>query len=114
MKEEWSILCTPECELSPEEQNSLYIAIDNGTLGELQWRCPGRRSPSPLNKNKEQKPEKNIQKEPQTKNDFDFMDDVILPTMRVRSHNTAKSSNVKKKANFAGVLESLKKQMQNQ
>lgn len=48
------------------------------------------------------------------KNDFDFMDDVAQPQMRVRNQNSTPKSAKKKTANFAGVIDALKKQMQNQ
>lgn len=46
-----------------------------------------------------------------TKNkDFDFMDEVATPTMRVRAQNaTLKGSAKKKTANFAGVIDAMKK-----
>lgn len=46
------------------------------------------------------------------KNDFDFMDDVALPQMRVRNQNSTPKSAKKKTANFAGVIDALKKQRQ--
>lgn len=42
--------------------------------------------------------------------DFDFMDEAATPTMRVRAQNaTPKGSAKKKTANFAGVIDAMKK-----
>lgn len=42
--------------------------------------------------------------------EFDFMDDVSAPTMRVRTQNTAQKGPAKKKtANFASVIDAMKK-----
>lgn len=42
-------------------------------------------------------------------NDFDFSDDIAQPQMRVRNQNSTPKSAKKKTANFAGVMEVLKK-----
>ena len=42
-------------------------------------------------------------------NDFDFSDDVAQPQMRVRNQNSTPKSVKKITANFAGVMEALKK-----
>lgn len=48
---------------------------------------------------------------PQKKMEFDFMDEVATPQMRVRtSGSTLKGSAKKKTANFAGVIDAIKKQ----
>ncbi|XP_055547918.1 uncharacterized protein LOC129731718 [Wyeomyia smithii] len=109
----WSMQC---CELddlipTPEELESGYIALENGTFPlELNWKCPGRRPPSPVQKD-EPKVAEVVEKETPTKNkEFDFMDDVALPQMRVRTQNSGPKGSAKKKTtNFAGVLDQMKK-----
>ncbi|XP_053696337.1 uncharacterized protein LOC128743733 [Sabethes cyaneus] len=109
----WSMQC---CELddlipAPEELESGYVALENGTYPlELNWKCPGRRPPSPVQKD-EPKPAEIVEKEQPTKNkEFDFMDDVALPQMRVRTQNSGPKGSAKKKTtNFAGVLDQMKK-----
>ncbi|XP_058819192.1 uncharacterized protein LOC131682038 [Topomyia yanbarensis] len=109
----WSIQC---CELddlvpSPEELEDAYAALENGTYSlELNWKCPGRRPPSPVQKD-EPKVAEVVEKESPTKNkEFDFMDDVALPQMRVRTQNSGPKGSAKKKTtNFAGVLDQMKK-----
>lgn len=42
--------------------------------------------------------------------EFDFMDDVATPTIRVRAQNTTPKGSAKKKtANFASVIDAMKK-----
>lgn len=118
-----------------EELESYYNMLENGTILELEWQCPGRRAPSPdssscghkeqtnstditetmeyskLNVIKTQKCNKNIFHlyRPRINNDFDFNDDLAQPQMRVRIHHSTPKSVKKKTANFAGVMEALKK-----
>ncbi|XP_055602237.1 uncharacterized protein LOC129757500 [Uranotaenia lowii] len=109
----WSMQC---CELddlipAPEELEAAYVALEAGTYAlELNWKCPGRRPPSPVQKD-EPKSTEVTEKETPTKNkEFDFMDDVGLPQMRVRNQNTGPKGSAKKKTtNFAGVLDQMKK-----
>ncbi|XP_062554537.1 uncharacterized protein LOC134219718 [Armigeres subalbatus] len=109
----WSMQC---CELddlipSPEDLESAYVALENGTYPlELIWKCPGRRPPSPVQKD-EPKVAEPVEKDTPTKNkEFDFMDDAALPQMRVRAQNTGPKGSAKKKTtNFAGVLDQMKK-----
>lgn len=59
MEEEFDIECSDEeykdikgpWEPSPEEIDRLYSILDKGELPELNWKCPGYRSPSPEFKN---------------------------------------------------------------
>ncbi|XP_055844631.1 uncharacterized protein LOC129911014 [Episyrphus balteatus] len=117
VSEDWSISCISDGEdftPSAEELETYYLALESGNIQELQWQCPGRRAPSPINNKEEPKVSETVEKEAPAKNDFDFMDDVALPQMRVRSQNSTPKSAKKKTANFAGVIESLKKQMLSQ
>ncbi|KAL1379362.1 hypothetical protein pipiens_008117 [Culex pipiens pipiens] len=110
----WSMQC---CELddlipSPEELENAYVALENGTYPlELNWKCPGRRPPSPVPKDDGPKTTEVVEKETPTKNkEFDFMDDGPLPQMRVRTQNSGPKGSAKKKTtNFAGVLDQMKK-----
>ncbi|KAH8272765.1 uncharacterized protein Pa1 [Drosophila bipectinata] len=103
-----------------EELESYYLMLENGSIPELQWQFPGRRPPSPdvgggvgsgaTNKELEQTVGEPIEQEPQkAQNDFDFSDDVAPTQMRVRSQTSTPKSAKKKTANFAGVMETLKK-----
>ncbi|XP_058451400.1 uncharacterized protein LOC131430426 [Malaya genurostris] len=113
--ENWSMQC---CEMdslvpTPEELDSMYVALENGTFPfELNWKCPGRRPPSPVQKD-EPKVAEVVEKDTPTKNkEFDFMDDVALPQMRVRTQNSGPKGSAKKKtSNFAGVLDQIKKRL---
>ncbi|XP_075155475.1 PTIP binding protein Pa1 [Haematobia irritans] len=96
-----------------EELESYYNMLENGTILELEWHCPGRRPPSPDASNTSSKEqttsaETTEPQEPMKANDFDFSDDVTQLNNKLRRQGTPKS--VKKKtANFAGVMEALKK-----
>lgn len=54
-QEDWNIECSDDefkdCkgpwEPKPEEIDRLYTLLDNNEYQELQWKCPGYRSPSP-------------------------------------------------------------------
>ncbi|XP_016986978.1 uncharacterized protein LOC108050010 [Drosophila rhopaloa] len=97
-----------------EELESYYLMLEAGTIPELQWQFPGRRAPSPEigsggnSKELEQSTDA-IEQEPQKANDFDFSDEVAPTQMRVRSQTSTPKSAKKKTANFAGVMETLKK-----
>ncbi|KAM8720431.1 hypothetical protein ACLKA7_006476 [Drosophila subpalustris] len=99
-----------------EELESYYLMLEAGNIPELQWQFPGRRAPSPDasgaggNNNKElEAATEAVEQEPQKANDFDFSDEVAPTQMRVRSQTSTPKSAKKKTANFAGVLETLKK-----
>ncbi|EDW58057.1 uncharacterized protein Pa1 [Drosophila virilis] len=97
-----------------EELESYYLMLEAGNIPELQWQFPGRRAPSPdasvggSNKELEAATE-TVEQEPQKANDFDFSDEVAPTQMRVRSQTSTPKSAKKKTANFAGVMETLKK-----
>ncbi|KAG4065873.1 hypothetical protein HA402_012551 [Bradysia odoriphaga] len=109
----WSIPCLADdedLEPPPEELEAMYQKLENGSILDLQWKCPGRRSvptpPTAVEAEIPVTPEKEIV----SKNkEFDFMDEVAKPTMRVRPNTTPKTSAKKKTANFAGVLDAMKK-----
>ncbi|XP_004518857.1 uncharacterized protein LOC101449793 [Ceratitis capitata] len=96
-----------------EELETLYVMLEKGAIPELQWNFPGRQQISTESAGTSPKEESatptNIEEEPVAKNDFDFSDDVTQPQMRVRNQNSTPKSTKKKVANFAGVMEVLKK-----
>ncbi|EDW82069.1 LOW QUALITY PROTEIN: PAXIP1-associated glutamate-rich protein 1 [Drosophila tropicalis] len=98
-----------------EELESYYLQLEAGNIPELQWQFPGRRAPSPdatsnaNSKDLDVGATDAIEQEPQKSNDFDFSDDVAPTQMRVRSQTSTPKSAKKKTANFAGVMETLKK-----
>lgn len=51
-KDDWSIPCmaneNEELEPPPEELESMYQLLESGGMLELQWKCAGRRQPSPV------------------------------------------------------------------
>lgn len=49
--ESFSLPCAPENEdfvPSAEELENFYTMLETGTIPELDWKCPGRRAPSPI------------------------------------------------------------------
>ncbi|EDW07377.1 uncharacterized protein LOC6584405 [Drosophila mojavensis] len=97
-----------------EELENYYLMLEAGNIPELQWQFPGRRPPSPdanagSNSKELEAAAETVEQEPQKANDFDFSDDVAPTQMRVRSQTSTPKSAKKKTANFAGVMETLKK-----
>ncbi|KAG6457745.1 PAXIP1-associated glutamate-rich protein 1 [Manduca sexta] len=93
----------------PAELEELYKSIDkSGTLS-LEWKCPGRRQPSPVPVSKENQPE--IPQSPirEEKSDFDFMDEVSSLRLRVRreGEDTLRGSAKKKTTSFDGILSNM-------
>ncbi|XP_011202329.1 uncharacterized protein LOC105225519 [Bactrocera dorsalis] len=95
----------------PEELENFYMMIEKGTIPELQWQFPGRQqiNTETIAPKVEPTASANTEEEPAAKTDFDFSDDVTQPQMRVRNQNSTPKSTKKKIANFAGVMEVLKK-----
>ncbi|XP_018792838.1 PREDICTED: uncharacterized protein LOC108971324 [Bactrocera latifrons] len=94
-----------------EELENLYMVIEKGTIPELKWQFPGRQqiNTETIAPKVEPTASANTEEEPAAKTDFDFSDDVTQPQMRVRNQNSTPKSTKKKIANFAGVMEVLKK-----
>ncbi|XP_055319523.1 PAXIP1-associated glutamate-rich protein 1 [Sitodiplosis mosellana] len=111
--ENWSISCVPdheEFEPTPDELDKMYHRLNKGETLNLDWQCPGRRPPTPVQV-ADTDVKKNANAVQASKNlEFDFMDDVPPPTMRVqRTITTPKLSVKKKPASFANVLDAMKK-----
>ncbi|XP_063372777.1 PAXIP1-associated glutamate-rich protein 1A [Cydia amplana] len=95
--------------LDASELEELYNKIDkNGTLA-LEWKCPGRRAPSPVNVKKEAKMEAPQSPVKEEKSDFDFMDEVSSLRLRVRreGEDTLRGSAKKKTTSFDGILSNM-------
>lgn len=107
--EDFCITELDDCEPTPEELDAIYTLLDKGGFIDLKWKCPGKRAPSPIRKEETKPVETPEQKAKAAKEmEFDFMDDVSLPTMRQRTQ-TPKTGPKKKTTNFAGVLDQMKK-----
>ncbi|XP_063710020.1 uncharacterized protein LOC134838421 [Culicoides brevitarsis] len=108
--EDFCITELEDCEPSPEELDNIYALLDKGGMIELKWKCPGKRAPSPIRKEETKPVETPEQKAKAAKEmEFDFMDDVALPTMRQRTQTPKSTTKTKKTTNFAGVLDQMKK-----
>ncbi|GBP84723.1 PAXIP1-associated glutamate-rich protein 1 [Eumeta japonica] len=93
----------------PLELEELYNSIDkNGTLP-LEWKCPGRRAPSPVAVNKESQPELPVSPTREERSDFDFMEEVNSLRLRVRrdGEDALRGSAKKKTTSFDGILSNI-------
>ncbi|KAG7301958.1 hypothetical protein JYU34_013402 [Plutella xylostella] len=93
----------------PAELDDLYNNIDKtGTLP-LEWKCPGRKAPSPVTVNKDDHTELPQSPAREEKSDFDFMDEVSSLRLRVRreGEDTLRGSAKKKTTSFDGILSNM-------
>ncbi|XP_044755852.1 PAXIP1-associated glutamate-rich protein 1 [Coccinella septempunctata] len=95
-------------EPSPEKIEKLYNIIERGEIPELQWKSPGYRMPTP--ERKEQN-EENKTVEIENKSDFDFMDEMGTPKLKIRNkgEETLKGSAKKKTTSLDGVLSNMRR-----
>lgn len=93
----------------PAELEELYKALDKSGTLPLEWKCPGRRPPSPVPTSKENQPELPASPIREEKSDFDFMDEVNSLRLRVRreGEDTLRGSAKKKTTSFDGILSNM-------
>ncbi|XP_004928708.1 PAXIP1-associated glutamate-rich protein 1 [Bombyx mandarina] len=93
----------------PAELEELYKNIDKKGILNLEWKCPGRRQPSPVPVSKENQPELPQSPIREEKSDFDFMDEVSSLRLRVRreGEDTLRGSAKKKTTSFDGILSNM-------
>ncbi|KAK2585407.1 hypothetical protein KPH14_010079 [Odynerus spinipes] len=119
-EEEWSVECSDEEKyeadsksewmLKSEDILSLIDGLEaNNRILELEWKCPGRRGPSPIPSYNRQQDHGSQEYKPEEKSDFDFMDEMSSPRLPVRrvGESTPKGSAKKKTASFNGVLSTM-------
>ncbi|KAI4496121.1 hypothetical protein M0802_007988 [Mischocyttarus mexicanus] len=118
-EEEWAVECSDEekyefdskCEwtLKSEDILSLIDGLESNRLLELEWKCPGRRGPSPTPSSNRQQEHGSQEYKPEEKSDFDFLDEMSSPRLPVRrvGESTPKGSAKKKTASFNGVLSTM-------
>lgn len=119
--DDWELACSDD-ELSksgilvgkhwmpdPNELEDLYKNIDKSGTVSLNWKCPGRRAPSPLHVSKENQPEMPASPVREEKSNFDFMDEVSSLRLRVRreGEDTLRGSAKKKTTSFDGILSNM-------
>ncbi|CAH4035214.1 unnamed protein product [Pieris brassicae] len=94
----------------PTELEELYKTIEINETINLEWRCPGRRAPSPVPVSNENQP-KTMEVSPvrEEKSDFDFMDEMGSLHLRVRreGEDTLRGSAKKKTTSFNGILSNM-------
>lgn len=119
-EEDWLIECSDdekyemdgknEWNLKPDDILTLIEALEaNNRVSELEWKCPGRRGPSPVPSNNRQQDNGSQEYKAEEKSDFDFMDEMSSPRLPVRrtGESTPKGSAKKKTASFNGVLSTM-------
>lgn len=119
--DDWDLACSDD-ELSknglfigkhwipdPNELEEFYKHIDKSGTISLDWKCPGRRAPSPVPVSKENQPEVPASPVRVEKSDFDFMDEVSSLRLRVRreGEDTLRGSAKKKTTSFDGILSNM-------
>ena len=119
-EEEWMVECSDdekyeshgknEWALKPGDVLTLIesLEVKNRVL-ELEWKCPGRRGPSPILSSNRQQDSGSQEYKTEEKSDFDFMDEMSSPRLPVRriGESTPKGSAKKKTASFNGVLSTM-------
>lgn len=120
-EDDWSVECSDdekyevdgknEWNLKPDDILTLIEALEtNNKVLELDWKCPGKRGPSPiLSNNRQQDNGSQEYKTESEKSDFDFMDEMSSPRLPVRrtGESTPRGSAKKKTASFNGVLSTM-------
>ncbi|KAL1518203.1 hypothetical protein ABEB36_001864 [Hypothenemus hampei] len=118
IQENWSIECSDD-ELKnepdpwdppPEVIDKIYTALAKGEVPTLKWTCPGYRSPSPVRNQEPEEEEAEIKKEDE-QDDFDFMDEMTSPKLKIRqkSGETLKGSAKKKTTSLDGVINNMRR-----
>jgi len=121
-EEDWSVECSDDdkYEVDPKEGWSLkpddIVALIGGLecnnrCLELEWKCPGRRGPSPTPANNQMQDHGMQEYKPEEKSDFDFMDEMASPRLPVRTigERTPRGSAKKKTASLNGVLSTMRR-----
>ncbi|XP_013187949.1 PAXIP1-associated glutamate-rich protein 1 [Amyelois transitella] len=119
--DDWELACSDD-ELSktgvfigknwmpdPAELEELYNSIGKSGSLNLEWKCPGRRAPTPVPVSNANQPEMPASPAREEKSDFDFMDEVNSLSLRVRrdGEDTLRGSAKKKTTSFDGILSNM-------
>ncbi|XP_044256131.1 PAXIP1-associated glutamate-rich protein 1 [Tribolium madens] len=117
MDENWDVECSDDefkdvkgpWEPPPEIIEKLYDQLSKGEIPELNWKCPGYRSPSP--EVEEPPPVEVEQKQTEDKSDFDFMDETTSPRLKIRNkgEEALKGSAKKKTTSLDGVINNMRR-----
>ncbi|TGZ38628.1 putative serine/threonine-protein kinase haspin-like protein [Temnothorax longispinosus] len=119
-EEDWSVECSDDEKYEVDEKHKWNIKAEdivslieglevNNCVLELEWKCPGRRGPSPVPSNNLQQELESPEYKTEEKSDFDFMDEMSSPRLPVRriGESTPKGSAKKKIASFNGVISTM-------
>ncbi|KAL0107685.1 hypothetical protein PUN28_014767 [Cardiocondyla obscurior] len=120
-EEDWCVECSDDEKYETDDKRKWNIKaedivslieeleVNNCVLLDLEWKCPGRRGPSPVPSNNLQQELKSPEYKIEEKSDFDFMDEMSSPRLPVRriGESTPKGSAKKKIASFNGVISTM-------
>ncbi|GJQ76962.1 hypothetical protein Trydic_g15158 [Trypoxylus dichotomus] len=118
MDDDWCVDCSDDefrghngsWEPSIEEIDRLYTMLENNEIPELEWKSPGYKSPTP---EIQAVPTENLNqdKQEEDKSDFDFMDEVTLPKLKMRKdgEDALKGSAKKKTTSLDGVINNMRR-----
>ncbi|RZB40450.1 PAXIP1 C domain containing protein [Asbolus verrucosus] len=117
MDEDWNIDCSDDenknvrgpWEPIPEIIEKLYDQLCKGEVSELNWKCPGYRSPSP---EVQKTPQMEMEtKQAEDKSDFDFMDEMTSPKLKIRNkgEEMLNGSAKKKTTSLDGVINNMRR-----
>ncbi|KAL6253722.1 PAXIP1-associated glutamate-rich protein 1 [Pogonomyrmex barbatus] len=119
IEEDWFVECSDDEKYEVDEKHEWNIKAENivslieslevNRILELEWKCPGRRGPSPIPSNNLQQELESPEYKIEEKSDFDFMDEMSSPRLPVRriGESTPKGSAKKKIASFNGVISTM-------
>lgn len=99
-------------EPSPDEIVELYEQIERDKILELEWQCPGRRPPTPVNvtDNQNNQDENSSETKEEENSDFDFKDEMSQLRLSVRptgEHVGPRGSAKKKTTSLDAILSNM-------
>ncbi|XP_008547520.1 uncharacterized protein LOC103571217 [Microplitis demolitor] len=119
-EDDWYVDCSDEEKYDVISKDDWYLKPDsllnminkmehNKQCLDLEWKCPGRRGPSPIPLNSHQPDHELSDYKIEEKDNFDFMDEMSSPRLPVRrvGEATPKGSAKKKTASFNGALSTI-------
>ncbi|XP_017768945.1 PREDICTED: PAXIP1-associated glutamate-rich protein 1 [Nicrophorus vespilloides] len=103
--------CQGNWEPNAEEIVRLYNILDKDEVPDLNWKCPGYRSPSPEVKEQPEEHKVINHFSVEDKSDFDFMDEVTSPKLKIRKdgEDALKGSAKKKVTSLDGVINNMRR-----
>lgn len=85
-EEEWAVECSDEenYKIGRDDIIEFYTRIANGEALELEWKCPGRRSPTPEPNTENVEEAEVVNREPVTEQKWDFECGYVFYELQLR------------------------------